>query len=177
MLVTVLLSLGLLSTSPSAKPLAVGPSAMLVQPVGEVNVEGNMRDWPGISGVRYELEKDTSRNKNGQLIGETPPEYPGGDNALFRMISRNLRYPYWARLTQEEGTVFVHFMVNEDGHLSDIRVINNEIMNSRGLKASSLYLHKEALRVINLMPNWIPGYLEGKPVKVRVQLPIKFKTS
>ena len=94
---------------------------------------------------------------------EQMPEIPGGKEELFKFISNNLKYP--DMVGDFEGRVIVQFVVEKDGSISDIKVIRS--------------LHpeydKEAMRVIKLMPKWLPGNQRGKAVRVSYILPIVFK--
>ena len=98
-------------------------------------------------------------------IVDTPPTYPGGDAALLKFISDNIKYPEDAMKAGISGRVFTRFIINEDGSLSDIVVI-------RGVNSS---LDAEAIRVVKAMPKWTPGKADGKAVKVRYALPLVFK--
>ena len=98
-------------------------------------------------------------------IVDTPPTYPGGDAALLKFISDNIKYPEDAMKAGISGRVFTRFIINEDGSLSDIVVI-------RGVNSS---LDAEAIRVVKAMPKWTPGKVDGKAVKVRYALPLSFK--
>lgn len=96
---------------------------------------------------------------------EERPHFVGGDPALAEFISRNLRYPLSAQKLRISGTVFVSFVVNTDGSLEEIKTIN-------GISADC---DKEALRLVQQMPPWEPGKNSGKPIRVRLVLPVKFK--
>jgi protein TonB len=98
-------------------------------------------------------------------IAEVMPVYEGGHEALMRYILRHMRYPASARRMGIEGTVFVKFVVNGDGSVSDVHVI-------RGIHPDC---DKEAVRIIALLPGWIGGKQGGMPVGVRMVLPIKFR--
>ena len=98
-------------------------------------------------------------------IVDTPPTYPGGDAALLKFISDNIKYPEDAMKAGISGRVFTRFIINEDGSLCDIVVI-------RGVNSS---LDAEAIRVVKAMPKWTPGKVDGKAVKVRYALPLVFK--
>ena len=92
------------------------------------------------------------------------PEYPGGQDSLISFISKNVEYPAEAQENKAQGKVFVNFVVDESGNVTNARVIRSVDPD----------LDKEALRVINLMENWIPGKENGKVVKVKCVLPINF---
>lgn len=95
---------------------------------------------------------------------EKMPSFPGGEQAMLQFISQNLKYPTLALENEIRGTVVAQFVVEKDGSLSDIKVI-------RDIGAGC---GKEALRVINQMPKWIPGRQNGSPVRVQYTLPIRF---
>ena len=93
------------------------------------------------------------------------PAFPGGAAAMLQFLSRKLQYPSEALDRQLSGKVHVTFVVDPEGHLHDPRVV-------RGLSAG---LDDEALRLIRIMPWWTPGRVQGRPVWVRVTLPIVFR--
>jgi protein TonB len=98
-------------------------------------------------------------------IAEVMPEYEGGLKAMSRFISKTIHYPSPARAIGQEGTVFVQFIVNDQGQVVDVEVI----------KGVSVVLDREAVRVIALMNKWKPGLQHNIPVNVRMVLPIKFQ--
>ncbi|MFD0940000.1 energy transducer TonB [Pedobacter boryungensis] len=96
---------------------------------------------------------------------ENPPLYPGGIAKFYEFITENIKYPKSAIDAKVEGNVYVSFTIAEDGYLTDIKV------NSK-LGAG---LDEEAIRVIKLSKRWMPGMHNGKPVRVKYNVPIKFK--
>ena len=96
------------------------------------------------------------------LPSEDMPIFPGN---VQKWIAKNVKYPMIATEMGIEGKVFVQFVVEKDGSVSNIRVV-------RGVDAS---LDKEAVRVISEMPKWKPGKQRGKAVRVSYTLPIAFK--
>ena len=96
---------------------------------------------------------------------ETMPQYPGGTTELIRFIYRHIEYPSVALKQRIQGRVWCSFIVNKDGSLSDIQI-------EKGVYS---FLDDEAVRVLKLMPNWIPGKEKGEPVRVKVYIPIVFK--
>ena len=96
---------------------------------------------------------------------EEMPEYPGGLKAMFNFIGENIKYPKQAIEDSIHGKVFINFVVEKDGQLSNIRVL-------RGIGGGC---DKEAIRVVKLMPNWISGKQRGKSVRVSYVLPLKFE--
>jgi TonB family protein len=95
---------------------------------------------------------------------ETFPEYPGGEDARINFLRENLVYPQEAKEQRMEGKVLVSFVVEKDGSLTNFEI----------LKSAHPILDEEVLRVVKLMPNWEPGEIEGKTVKVRYQIPVNF---
>jgi TonB family protein len=97
-------------------------------------------------------------------VVEVMPKYPGGNDAMYAFLGENIKYPEKAQKEGISGRVYVTFVVEKDGSVSNVEVL-------RGAEAS---LDKEALRVVKLMPKWEPGTQKGKPVRVQYNLPIKF---
>ena len=95
-------------------------------------------------------------------VVQDDPEFPGGMEALYKYLEKNTRYPDGAGC--ENGRVFVQFIVERDGTLTDIHVLRDRCGGCA----------EEALRVVNSMPRWTPGMQRGKPVRVRFNLPVKF---
>ncbi len=93
------------------------------------------------------------------------PEYPGGQEALFKYISSTLVYPETAFEAGKEGRVVVSFVVDAKGKVTQVKV----------LRSFDEDCSKEALRVVKAMPAWTPGERNGKPVNVEMTLPIQFK--
>jgi TonB family protein len=91
------------------------------------------------------------------------PEFPGGMDSLANFIKANSNWVQGQETV--EGIVFVQFNVNEDGSISDVKVV-------RGLCESC---NKEAIRLISILPKWKPAMVEGNPQKTRMVYPIKFK--
>jgi protein TonB len=91
------------------------------------------------------------------------PQFPGGEDSLLNFISKNLKYPN----TEDDymGRVICRFIVNKDGSVSNIEVV-------RSLETS---FDAEAIKVLKLLPNFIPGKQNGNPVRVYYTLPISFK--
>lgn len=95
------------------------------------------------------------------------PEFPGGDEALYRYLEKNLRYPQKARDNKTEGRVFVEFIVERDGTIT-----HPEIHRPLGDGCS-----EEALRLVRDMPKWKPGRKQGYPVRAQFVLPVDFQLS
>jgi periplasmic protein TonB len=97
-------------------------------------------------------------------VVEEQPGYPGGDEARIRFLQENIKYPEEAKELGVQGKVFVTFVVEVDGSITDVRVL-------RGIGAGC---DEEAIRVVRSMPRWVPGKQRGQPVRVQFNLPIKF---
>lgn len=98
------------------------------------------------------------------MVVEQQPEFPGGFDAFRDYMRSNIKYPAAAQKNGESGTVYVTMIVNKDGSISDAKVL-------RGVSQS---LDAEAVRVISQMPAWKPGTQNGKTVRVRFNIPVKF---
>ncbi|MFO7998733.1 MAG: energy transducer TonB [Bacteroidales bacterium] len=98
------------------------------------------------------------------VVVEEMPMFPGGEPARIDYLSKILRYPRLAMETGIEGTVFLTFVVEEDGSISGVRVL-------RGIGGGC---DEEAIRVVKSMPKWIPGKQRGIPVKVHFNMPVRF---
>ncbi len=96
---------------------------------------------------------------------EKNPEFPGGVNAMMDYLRGNLKYPESAKKNKQEGRVFIGFIVEKDGSVSNVKVL-------RGVCEE---LDSEAVRVVKSMPTWIAGRDKGEPVRVQYTLPIVFK--
>ncbi len=97
-------------------------------------------------------------------VVETMPEYPGGVNELYKYLGNNIKYPEKAKADNIQGRVFVNFVVEKDGEVSNVNVL-------RGIGGGC---DEEAIRVISSMSNWTPGKQRGEVVRVSYNLPIKF---
>ena len=99
-----------------------------------------------------------------QTVDEMP-EFPGGEKALMDYVSNNVKYPQKAKDKNIAGRVFVGFVVEKDGSVSNVKV----------LRAIGGGCDEEAVRVIKGMPKWKPGKQKGEFVRVSYQIPIMFK--
>lgn len=99
-----------------------------------------------------------------ESMGETEATFIGGKSKLMSFIGHSINYPMKAIELNEQGKVFISFVVEKDGSISHVIVE----------KSPSKILEREAVRVIRAMPNWIPGTIEGKAVRTRCRVPINF---
>ena len=100
-------------------------------------------------------------------VVEQDPEFDGGMEALAPWLGAHVNYPAEAQRQQLEGTVFVTFVVETDGSISNVRVLNH--------REETAPLEAEAVRVVRAMPKWKAGKQRGKKVRVQFTLPIVFK--
>lgn len=124
-----------------------------------------------------EKEKEYKQKENEYLekqkepqsheMPDSPAKYPGGDQARVTFISSNIVYPEDARKQGKQGTVYVQFIINEEG----------KVTNAKVLKSVFPSLDKAALDVVNKMPAWKPAMKDDKPVKYEMTMPIKFELS
>ncbi|MEQ8474328.1 MAG: energy transducer TonB [Marinoscillum sp.] len=108
---------------------------------------------------------------NGKQVyykAETDPSYVGGDKAMNEFLKKNLKFPVDAEKEEHEGTVFVDFIVAEGGEVTEV------IASSYTYAEVDELFTEEALRVVNLMPDWTPGRQNGKAVNVKYSVPITF---
>lgn len=97
-------------------------------------------------------------------IVEKAPKFPGGNDELFKYLARTIKYPTEAHQKGEQGRVVVQFVVTELGKIRDAKV-------ARSVSPS---LDREAIRIVESMPDWIPGEQRGQKVNVKYTLPINF---
>jgi TonB family protein len=95
---------------------------------------------------------------------EEIPDFPGGDDARIQFLAENIKYPREAMERGIQGTVYITFIITITGEIKDVR----------NLRSPHQLLTNEAIRVIKLMPKWIPGKQNGKVVNVQYNMPIKF---
>ena len=98
-------------------------------------------------------------------VVESMPSFPGGPNARIRYLAENIKYPQMARESGIQGRVFVTFVVETNGSVTDVKI----------MRVIGGGCDEEALRVIKNMPKWNPGKQRGKPVRVQFNMPILFK--
>ena len=98
-------------------------------------------------------------------VVEVMPTFPGGNAALFEWLSKNIKYPVVAEENGVQGRVIVTFVVERNGSITDVQVA----------KSVDPSLDKEAVRVVNAMPHWIPGKQNGSAVRVKFTVPVTFR--
>ncbi len=97
-------------------------------------------------------------------VVENMPQYTGGDEARMKFLMANIKYPESAKQEGLQGTVYVSFVVEQDGQIANVKI----------LKGIGKACDDEAFRVVSAMPKWIPGKQKGQAVRVQFNMPIKF---
>ncbi len=124
--------------------------------------------------IKFKLENSETKKTPKEeeevfQIVDNMPEFVGGQDSLFAFLVRNIKYPQAARDKKVEGTVYVDFVIDKDGSITDVSI-------KKGMKGDDAGCHAEAMRVVKMMPKWKPGTHRGnRKVKVAYTLPIKFK--
>ena len=110
------------------------------------------------------VEEEVVEQEIFQIVEEMPA-FPGGEQKLMEYVAKNIKYPQIARETGIQGRVFVGFVVEPDGSISNVKLL-------RGIGGGC---DEEAMRVIKSLPKWKPGKQRGKAVRVSYQIPVFFK--
>lgn len=110
-------------------------------------------------------ENSFTNDNQPYVIVEDMPEFPGGPEALLKYIAENVVYPEQAKNDTIQGTVYLKFVVDKTGKVTQTEVI-------RGVHP---LLDEESIKVVNSLPEWTPGRQSGKNVDVAMQIPIKFQ--
>ncbi len=98
---------------------------------------------------------------------EVKPDFPGGMENLYKFLSKNIVYTDEMKEAEIVGKVFASFIVEKDGSITEVKV----------LREMGLGSGKEALRVLKMMPRWIPAQLNGKNVRCSYTIPISINAS
>ena len=149
----------------------------------------------GVIDITTKDANDLKENQPDDKIFDKPevlPQFPGGETELYGWLARNVKYPSEAIEYGVQGRIFVQFVVEKDGNISDIKISKvsdgraivvvakakddspeelNKENEEKGLKA----LQDESIRVVKAMPKWKPGTNKGKPVRSYFNLPIMFR--
>ena len=146
-----------------------------VQNLEEMTVVGYASDGVGASSVEHPKKvvavvdipkaKEEPQEEVVFQVVEEMPQFPGGLSEAMKFLAKNIKYPVEAQQAKIEGRVIVRFVVGRDGSVSNVEVV-------RGVSPE---LDAEAVRVVSLMPKWIPGKQRGKAVAVKYTMPIMFR--
>ena len=124
----------------------------------ELEIEDTETDEDEI--IEFEEEDD----EEFFMVVENMPEFPGGDLGLMKFIQKNVKYPAIAKEYNITGKVYVSFIVDKQGKVTNVKIVRGVDKNLDG----------EALRVVSALPNYKPGKQRGKPVRVMFTIPINF---
>jgi len=145
--------------------LIVGLGLTVPKTVQAQNKSANEKKKDFLKDVKDTLKSNEVEELVYCYVMEQMPQYPGGESELLNFVGKNLRYPESSFKNKIQGKVIVRFVVTESGEVDKIQVV-------RSLQAEC---DKEAIRVIKLLPKFIPGKQNGKNTKVLYTLPITFK--
>ncbi len=118
------------------------------------------------------MSKPSYTDAKGNLVYnkvESDPTFVGGEKAMTSYLKENLKFPQDALDKQEEGIVFVDFVIAKDGTVREVEVTEQ---TNEDVDAS---FRSEAARVVSSMPKWLPGRMNGKAVDTKFSLPISFE--
>ena len=112
-------------------------------------------------------EEETASDSNDKVYdaAEQMPSFPGGDAAMMKFLSGNIRYPEMAAQNGIQGTVILQFVVKKDGSIGEVKVVRSKDPD----------LDREAVRVVKSFPRFNPGYMDGEAVNTWFTLPVRFK--
>ena len=123
--------------------------------------------------VKKEASPQKAKNKKVDVVEvygeiyeyvEQMPIFPGGQEALFNFLNKNIKYPPIAERKGIQGRVLVTFVITKEGIVTNVNIA----------KSVDPSLNKEALRVIRMLPDWTPGRKDGKVVNVKFTVPVSF---
>ena len=174
------MTIGTAITAASCGPLVSPPNGVLVEPWDTITATDTVRndsmDEPYLlegdvmvtlpDNYSYVFEPKEDENRPGvYIVVEQMPEFPGGDKEFHQFIADNVKYPAEAKEKGIRGIVYVNFIVEPDGSISDIRVL-------RGIGGGC---DEEAVRVVEYMPKFKPGIQNGEAVRVSYTVPVIFR--
>jgi len=135
--------------------------------IGTFDVKGNDEEKGEVLKAKEVIADEKPKEEETKVfdVVEQMPEFPGGQAALLKWISDNIKYPAIAEENGIQGRVVCTFVVERDGSVTDVQV-------ARSIDPS---LDKEAVRVLKKMPKWIPGKQNGSAVRVKYTVPVTFR--
>ena len=152
-----------ITRQPATTPLPPLEVPKVAEVINIVDDDTNLDDELDIEDIEADQETEIVVVKRQEeeeedeifIIVEEIPEFPGGEDALHRFMIEHTKYPKSAKKKRVSGTVYVQFVINEKGEIENVHI-------PRSVNPA---LDREAIRVVENMPNWIPGKIRGKPVK------------
>ena len=134
----------------------------IVEDEVEIEDELEIEDTESDEDIAIEIEEES--DDEFFMVVENMPEFPGGDLGLMKYIRKNVKYPPIAKEYNITGKVYVSFIVDKSGSVTNAKIV-------RGVDKN---LDAEALRVVKSLPKYKPGKQRGKPVRVMFTIPINF---
>tara|TARA_B100000965_G_C19343726_1_gene648590 strand:- start:14 stop:667 length:654 start_codon:yes stop_codon:yes gene_type:complete len=134
----------------------------IVEDEVEIEEELEIEDTESDEDIAIEIEEES--DDEFFMVVENMPEFPGGDLGLMKYIQKNVKYPPIAKEYNITGKVYVSFIVDKSGFVTNVKIV-------RGVDKN---LDAEALRVVKSLPKYKPGKQRGKPVRVMFTIPINF---
>ena len=134
----------------------------IVEDEVEIEEELEIEDTESDEDEMIEIEEES--DDEFFMVVENMPEFPGGDLGLMKYIQKNVKYPPIAKEYNITGKVYVSFIVDKSGSVTNVKIV-------RGVDKN---LDAEALRVVRSLPKYKPGKQRGKPVRVMFTIPINF---
>jgi TonB family protein len=150
----------------SSATIAKSRTVMLFDNKVLFNTKGALIKSKPVRNAVIEADTTPSKRNDGPIFTavEKAPEFTAGIEAFYRFLSQNIKYPEAMRKNNIEGKVFITFIVEKDGSLSDIKSVRDVGYGSA----------EESIRVLKLSPKWSPGYQNGIAVRVQYTMPISF---
>jgi hypothetical protein len=137
--------------------------------VNAVNGYTNLNQITIVGSANATASQNNKQDKVMDFVSvDTPPKFPGGMTAFYKFLGKEVKYPEEAKKNKVEGKVFLSFIVETDGSLSEITKVGTGI---------GYGTEEEAIRVLKLSPKWEPGKLDGKLVRVKYHMPMSFTLS
>jgi len=133
--------------------------------VPDIDIDVETDEGDEIETVIIEDDLEDEKENNIFVFVEDKPGYPGGEKARLSFLKDNIRYPAFAVESGIQGIVYVTFVVEKDGNISNVALL-------RGIGGGC---DEEAVRVVKRMPKWSPGKQREIPVRVQMNVPIKFQ--
>ena len=135
--------------------------------IGSFDVKGNDEAEGEVLKAKEVIAEEKPKEEETKVfdVVEQMPQFPGGQQALFEYLSKNIKYPVIAEENGVQGRVIVTFVVERAGSITDVKVV----------KSVDPSLDKEAQRVVKAMPHWIPGKQNGSAVRVKYTVPVTFR--
>ena len=135
--------------------------------IGSFDVKGNDEEGGEVLKAQQVAVDEAPKEEETKVfdVVEQMPSFPGGDAALMKFLSEHIKYPVVAEENGIQGRVIATFVVERDGSITDVKVIESVDPS----------LDKEAIRVLKSMPKWIPGKQNGSAVRVKYTVPVTFR--